>query len=129
MPNSRHSDAIVSPSLSRITNRIRSSMTELSFHGILLSAPFGPKSVTHVSGTFCYPCLGTDTKPGKLFVPGFPTAVKLVLAETSSHRDRQRDTNRRNHITDRYPLLSQPPGCCCLRFDPGNPKLGQKRAC
>jgi len=35
-------------------------MTELSFHGILLSAPFGPKSVTHVSGTFCYPCLGTD---------------------------------------------------------------------
>src|SRR5215472_3929067 len=60
MPNSRHSDAIVSPSLSRITNRIRSSMTELSFHGILLSAPFGPKSVTHVSGTFCYPCLGTD---------------------------------------------------------------------
>src|SRR5215469_3424602 len=61
MPNSRHKEAIVSPSLSRITNRIPSSMTELSFHGILLSAPFGPKSVTHVSGTFCYPCLGTDT--------------------------------------------------------------------
>src|SRR5262249_31182969 len=60
MPNSRHSDAIVSPSLSRITNRIRSSTTERSFHGILLSAPFGPKSVTYVSGTFCYPCLGTD---------------------------------------------------------------------
>src|SRR5579862_3955402 len=60
MPNSRHSEAIVSPSLSRITNRIRSSITELSFHGILLSAPFGPKSVTHVSGTFCYLCLGTD---------------------------------------------------------------------
>jgi hypothetical protein len=38
-------------------------MTERSFHGILLSAPFGPKSVTHVSGTFCYPCLGTDTIP------------------------------------------------------------------
>src|SRR5262249_8348715 len=61
MPNSRHSDAIVSPSLSRITNRIRSSTPEPSFHGILLSAPFGPKSVTHVSGTFCYPCLGTDS--------------------------------------------------------------------
>src|SRR5579864_8515401 len=61
MPISRHSEAIVSPSLSRITNRIRSSITELSFHGILLSAPFGPKSVTHVSGTFCYLCLGTDT--------------------------------------------------------------------
>src|SRR5215472_6981251 len=61
MPNSRHRAAIVSPSLSPITNRIRSSITELSFHGILLSAPFGPKSVTHVSGTFCYLCLGTDT--------------------------------------------------------------------
>jgi hypothetical protein len=36
------------------------SITELSFHGILLSAPFGPKSVTYVSGTFCYPYLGTD---------------------------------------------------------------------
>src|ERR1700680_2078691 len=61
IPNSRHSEAIVSPSLSRITNRIRSSITELSFHGISSPAPFGPKSVTHVSGTFCYLCLGTDT--------------------------------------------------------------------
>src|SRR5215469_9329886 len=34
MPNSRHSEAIVSPSLSRITNRIRSSITERSFHSI-----------------------------------------------------------------------------------------------
>jgi hypothetical protein len=29
--------------------------------GSLLAAPFGPKSVTHVSGTFCYLCLGTDS--------------------------------------------------------------------
>src|ERR1700738_96190 len=60
MPNSRHSEAIVSPSLSRITNRIRSSITELSFHGIPSPPPFGPKSVTYVSGTFYYLCLGTD---------------------------------------------------------------------
>src|SRR3954447_23317003 len=60
MLNSRHREAILSPSLSRITNRIRSSITELSFHGIpFFRAPFGGKSVTHVSGTFCYLCLGT----------------------------------------------------------------------
>src|SRR5579864_3528632 len=74
MQNSRHSEAIVSPSLSRITNRIRSSITELSFHGILLSAPFGPKSVTHVSGTFCYLCLGTDRRPR-------PRTAKLCRGE------------------------------------------------
>jgi len=46
--------------LSRITNRIRSSITELSFHGIPSSRPLrGQESVTHVSGTFCYLCLGT----------------------------------------------------------------------
>src|SRR2546422_6071392 len=62
MPNSRHSEAIVSPSCSRITNRIRSSITERSFHGITSPPPSGPKSVTYVSGTFCYLCLGTDIK-------------------------------------------------------------------
>src|ERR1700745_3430983 len=84
MPNSRHSEAIVSPSLSRITNRIRSSITEHSFHGILLSAPFGPKSVTHVSGTFCYLCLGTDRsdlqriRVPALFGPATPEPVTFV---------------------------------------------------
>ena len=34
---------------------------EMCIRDSLLSAPFGPKSVTHVSGTFCYLCLGTDT--------------------------------------------------------------------
>src|SRR6188472_2649361 len=63
MLNSRHREAILSPSLSRITNRIRSSITELSFHGIpFFRAPFGGKSVTHVSGMFCYLCLGTVTR-------------------------------------------------------------------
>src|SRR5215813_3535107 len=61
MPNSRHREAMLSPSLSRITKRIRSSITDRSFHGIPTSAPCGVKSVTHVSGTFCYPCLGTVT--------------------------------------------------------------------
>src|SRR5579872_71923 len=40
---------MLSPSLSRITNRIRSSITELSFHGIPFSAPF--------QGKKCNPCL------------------------------------------------------------------------
>src|ERR1700757_1202652 len=93
MPNSRHSEAIVSPSLSRITNRIRSSITERSFHGILLSAPFGPKSVTHVSGTFCYPCLGTDTSTyGRL------TSSALSLSPKISPEERRdRPENRRSH--------------------------------
>jgi len=34
-------------------------MTELSFHGMVFFAPFAGQSVTHVSGTFCYLCLGT----------------------------------------------------------------------
>src|SRR5690348_15300513 len=63
MLNSRHRAAILSPSLSRITKRMRSSITELSFHGIpFFRAPSGGKSVTHVSGTFCYLCLGTVTR-------------------------------------------------------------------
>src|SRR5579863_1820487 len=45
---------MLSPSCSRITKRIRSSITELSFHGIPLPPPSRRKSVTHVSGTFCY---------------------------------------------------------------------------
>src|SRR5215472_5327859 len=81
MPNSRHSEAIVSPSCSRITNLIRSSTTERSFHGILFSAPFGPKSVTHVSGTFCYLCLGTDTG-GYLVLP--------IPVQCTCSRDRSR---------------------------------------
>src|SRR5579872_7513107 len=52
---------MLSPSLSRITKRMRSSITELSFHGIHFPPPSGGKSVTHVSGTFCYLCLGTVT--------------------------------------------------------------------
>jgi hypothetical protein len=37
IPNSRQRAAMLSPSLSRITKRMRSSITELSFHGIPLS--------------------------------------------------------------------------------------------
>jgi hypothetical protein len=56
IPNSLHREAILSPSFNRITNRMRSSITELSFHGIPLSTfPTKVKSVTHVSGTFCLP--------------------------------------------------------------------------
>ena len=41
----------------------------------LLSSPFGPKSVTHVSGTFCYLCLGTDTSDSLQF--GFVVPMGL----------------------------------------------------
>src|SRR5215475_12450183 len=57
MPKSRHTSVIVSPSNSRATNRRRSSITELAFHGINTSRPQKAKSVTHVSGTKCHPCL------------------------------------------------------------------------
>ena len=45
----RHKAAMLSPSLSRITNRMRSSITELSFHGTPTPAPF--------QGKKCNPCL------------------------------------------------------------------------
>src|SRR5579862_7968969 len=48
MPNSRQREAIVSPSFSRITKRIRSSITELSFHGMPFALLCGAK---------CNPCL------------------------------------------------------------------------
>ena len=38
---------------------MRSSITERSFHGIPLFPPFEGKSVTYVSSTFCYLCLGS----------------------------------------------------------------------
>jgi hypothetical protein len=34
MPNSRHNEAMLSPSFSRNTNRMRSSTMDRSFHGI-----------------------------------------------------------------------------------------------
>jgi len=50
---------MLSPSLSRITKLILSSITERSFHGMpSFHAPLGEK-VCHVFGTFCYPSLGT----------------------------------------------------------------------
>src|SRR5205085_1387770 len=60
MPNSRHISVRGSPSRMRATKRRRSSTTELSFHGINTSRPKA-KSVTHVSGTLCHPCLSPHT--------------------------------------------------------------------
>jgi hypothetical protein len=45
---------------------MRSSITELSFHGIPLPPPSRGKSVTHVSGTFCYLCVEPHTINGFL---------------------------------------------------------------
>src|ERR1700730_8808650 len=56
MPNSRHRSVIASPSRWRATKRKRSSITEQSLHGINTSSQ-KRKSVTYVSGTFCYLCL------------------------------------------------------------------------
>src|SRR5207253_7384555 len=64
MPNSRHMSVIASPSSRRATKRRRSSITELSFHGIHTSRPKA-KSVTHVSGTKCHPCLRPHMRDDK----------------------------------------------------------------
>src|SRR3954469_1163720 len=56
MPNSRQTSVIASPSSTRATKHRRSSITELAFHGINTSRQKA-KSVTHVSGTKCHPCL------------------------------------------------------------------------
>src|SRR6185295_11240002 len=130
MPNSRHSEAMLSPSLSRITNRIRSSITELSFHGIpLLPPPFRRKSVTHVSGTFCYLCLGSLIKadshehPGLIAVgmpdcqkgwksSGMPTCytespapktIPYLLRRLSSRRSFTDSSAQRRHGRGRMP--------------------------
>src|SRR5215813_12483187 len=74
MLNSRHSEAILSPSLSRITNRIRSSITEHFLHGMFYPAskgknvsPMSPeRSVTYVSGR------STSTSRTNLRHTGFP---------------------------------------------------------
>src|SRR5579871_2544388 len=52
---------MASPSKSRATKRRRSSMTELTFHGIHTSRRTKAESVTHVSGTKCHLCLGPLT--------------------------------------------------------------------
>src|SRR6266508_6619595 len=54
---------MASPSNRRATKRRRSSITELAFHGIHTSRPQKAKSVTHVSGTECHPCLGPLIRP------------------------------------------------------------------
>src|SRR5882672_4371586 len=56
-PNSRQTSLIDSPSSNLATNRRRSSINEHSFHGIDTSRSIA-ESVTHVSGTTCYLCLG-----------------------------------------------------------------------
>src|SRR6202007_1541937 len=59
MPNSRQRWLIGSPSSRRATNRRRSSITELSFHGIdTFPPPLRGESVTPVPGTNCHLCLG-----------------------------------------------------------------------
>src|SRR3954465_3662519 len=54
---------MVSPSSTRATKRRRSSITELTFHGINTSRQKA-KSVTHVSGTKCHPCPRPHTVSG-----------------------------------------------------------------
>src|SRR5580693_10028868 len=64
MPNSRHSEAMLSPSLSRKTNRMRSSRTDRSFHGIDTSwlDESRQEGVNHVFGTFCIGMIRTHTR-------------------------------------------------------------------
>ena len=54
----RHTSLMPSPSKRQATKRRRSSITELTFPGINTSCQMA-KSVTHVSGTFRYLCLGS----------------------------------------------------------------------
>src|SRR5579859_6294939 len=64
MPNSRQTSVMVSPSSRRATKRRRSSITELTFHGIHTSRRTKAESVTHVSGTKCHLCLGPLSPAG-----------------------------------------------------------------
>src|SRR4051794_4987439 len=81
MPNARHASVIDSPSKSLATKRRRSSITEHSFQGI--NPPPALRaggSVTYVSGTFCYLCVGSRTR----LKPGFSTpAFSFLLLHLS----------------------------------------------
>src|SRR6516225_10108203 len=70
MPNSLQSSDIASPASRRATNCSLSSITEHSFQGIITPSPEG-ESVTYVSGTMCYLCLGPLTVDAVGFT-GFP---------------------------------------------------------
>src|SRR6266436_125727 len=65
---------MASPSSRRATKRRRSSVTELSIHGIHTSRRKKAKSVTHVSGTKCHLCLGPLTQQN-LHFPKFSSGV------------------------------------------------------
>src|SRR6516165_5915135 len=60
IPNSLQRSAICSPASRRATNCTLSSITEHSFQGIHFLLKKG-ESVTYVSGTFCYLCVGSLT--------------------------------------------------------------------
>src|ERR1700757_2117211 len=86
MPNSRHTSVIVSPSNSRATNRRRSSITELAFHGIHTSRRTKAESVTHVSGTKCHLCLGPLNGARYHALPAAAPASRMIPASCGSPR-------------------------------------------
>src|SRR5579872_1206596 len=114
---------MLSPSLSRITNRMRWSITELSFHGIPPAPPSRGKSVTHVSGTFCYLCLRPLTV-------GFPLpghcgdrllSFESVPVQLSKVAEAQCIANLNNpDAASRYPVLR-----CVGTFQPSHLERAQ----
>src|ERR1043166_4544643 len=87
MPNSRHIAVISSPSRRRATKRRRSSITELSFHGIATSGLVNQAGgVTHVSGTKRHPCLGS-VKTHSKSLPTSGTGLALNEAPRSGNAD------------------------------------------
>src|SRR5215467_2052140 len=85
MPKSRHTWVIGSPSKRRATNRRRSSMTELSFHGIHTLRKKA-ESVTHVSGTGCHLCLGSLMQGRSLKVKGVSGCAQIRNANPFEKR-------------------------------------------
>jgi len=61
LAHENHGSAIGSPASRRATNLTLSSMTEHSSHGIHFPPQEKGESVTYVSGTICYRCLGSLT--------------------------------------------------------------------
>src|SRR5947209_520890 len=104
---------MLSPSLSRTTNRIRLSITEHSLHGMFYIRLFQAKCVTHVSGTFCYLCLGS--------IRSQPFACRLGIGALPSTKTASSRSTRCDQASEAVPQNRMPAWsfACPKPLDPG----------
>src|SRR5262249_12649619 len=75
------------------------------FHSIPSAALLGPKSVTHVSGTFCYLCLRPDTPANLIFSGSERIGPFSAFSDAAIVESRSREQN-----CPRFSRFSPKPG-------------------